>query len=203
MAERRRNRGDEGIAHDRSERGALKSWFAEELRDTRNGFRSHMKQWRQESRENGSRLFSWIYSPLSILVGTVLSIAFLLLSIAFLDVAARFSRYQFLYSVADFLTGNIPLFIGASLFFGFGRYITYISRESRLLLRPIFVSAGLIFAFWMAISIIDLSEYLASNVVVSAISSFFFAHINDIFVALMVVGYMLTLLRVFVLYLFL
>jgi len=204
MAERRRNRGDgDGRAHDRSEqRATLRSWFAEELRDTRNGFRSHMKQWNNERKDVSSKWFSWMYSPLSILVGTVLSIAFLLFSIVVVDIAASLSKYQFLYAVSDFLTGNILLFIGASLFFGLGRYLTYISRESRLLLRPIFISAGLIFAFWMAISVIDLSDILASNVVISTISAFFFARMGDIFVTLLVIGYMLTLLRVFFFYLF-
>lgn len=204
MAKKQMNREDgEGNVSERSKRKTkLKSWFAEEIKDTRDGFNNHMRQWDREREERMSKRASWLYSPSSIIIGAILCIVLLLFTIAVLDIAAAFTNYQFLSAVSEFLVNNIVLFVGASLFFGVGRYVTYMSRESRLLLRPIFFSAGLIFAIWMIFSIVDLSVFLSSNLEISVLSTFFFANFGGIFVALLVIGYAITILDVFFLYLF-
>jgi hypothetical protein len=135
------------------------------------------------------------YAPFLMILGVVLSAIFLIIGIFVINAIAMATNSAFMASLAAFLNNNMALMIGASMFFSLGKYLTRMSRLLSLALSPVFGSAGVVFALWFILSILNLSSALAANSFLSSVSTFFFASVWDIFTFLLVIGYVFSAVR--------
>jgi hypothetical protein len=190
-------------------------WTDEEWKSWGERFGKHMGHWgerfsrrmAQRGAEVGEEMGDigerfgggWFYRPFNFIgpiISAVFGLIFLALGAWVLGLIGRALSSVFISAISNFLLTNLQWFFVASLFFG---YIHHIARRYRLrwLLSPINMSAGILFAAWVILSILNSSSTLAASGWMSSMTAFFNANLWDIFVALLVLGYVFVFFRMF------
>jgi len=135
-----------------------------------------------------------ILSVFGVLMGAIFGIIFLAIGAWVLGLIGHVVGSAFILGISNFFMSNLQWFLIASLFFGFVKYFSRMLRI-RWLVWPITMSAGFLFAIWVILSILNQSGTLAATSILTSATSFFYSSLWDIFVALLVFGYVVVFFR--------
>jgi len=165
--------------------------------------RRERARWREMGREFGREWEGrwergwnqWWFSTFGLvgpILGSVFGIAWLVICIWLINFVNIFLALKFIAAVTDFLWANLGLFFAASLFFGYGDYFVKRSPGGRWLVQPVLVAMGITFALWITMRIIEVINASSPNPALASAAAFLAANLQAIFVALLIIGYVVS-----------
>lgn len=170
--------------------------FGDEMEDWADRFTDHMerrgRRWEQRwERRWDKRQRKWrrrwydIFGIVGPLVGSIIGIVLLLIGVFILKVVNGYVGSSFISSLSGFLVAYLYVFFGASLFFGYYNYFSRMYPGIRWMITPLTVAAGMVFALWIAIYVL--------NPFLEQVSAFLAQNLWGIFFVVLVMGYVFAL----------
>jgi hypothetical protein len=120
-----------------------------------------------------------------------MGLVFLLIGIWIMNVVNVVITSNFVSLIANFLFNNIAIFFGASLVFNYAEYFERRHPGFYMGLSPLVMSAKITFGLWILGWILGIIGTSISSTTVSSISAFISTNLQGIFIALLVLGYVL------------
>jgi hypothetical protein len=169
--------------------------FAEEIDYIARRFRNHFddkgKEWEMKYKGWWFRSFGFI-GPL---IGSVLGIIFLAIGILVLNLINASLGNGFIFSLTDFLQGNLHWFFGAFLFFGYSDYFFKRSPGFYRVISPIILGIGVVIVIWIVAGILNLINAYAQSSAIGVVSGFLYSNLFGLFVLFVALGYLVMIIK--------
>jgi len=141
------------------------------------------REWKREYRYR-----CWPFGILGPLMGSIFSIAFLMIGVWLLNFINVF-RINFVLLLTNVIFTNIHLFFVAFLFFGYAGYLSKWYEKSYWIISPIVSSASVVFSLWIATLVINLINLYVGISALSFVSNFLYANLYSFFFLFLVLFY--------------
>ena len=143
----------------------------------------HGKEWKREY-----RCCCWPFGILGPLIGSIFSIALLMIGVWLLNFINVF-RISFVLLLTNVIFTNIHLFFVAFLFFGYAGYISKWYGKSYCIISPIVTSASVVFSLWIVMLVINLINSYVGISALSLVSNFLYANLFGFFFLFLLLFY--------------
>lgn len=174
--------------------------FGDELEDWADRFtermerkgRSWEKRWEHKCERKQRKWRRKWYDTFGVvgpLIESMIGIVILLMCVFFLDAVNNSVGNSFIYALSNFIATYLYVFFGASLFFGYCNYFSRTYPGIRWLIAPVSCAAGIVFALWIAIYILNYAGTYAKSAFLEQVSTFLAQNLWGIFFVVLVLGY--------------
>jgi hypothetical protein len=135
------------------------------------------------------------FSFIGPLVGSVFGVLLALVTVWILNLINLNFGNVFVTGLSSFILKTLPIFFGASLFFGYSRYFSRRYFEGYWIISPLISATGAVIIFWISVLILNFLNTFISSDLLFSIANLIQANLLAIFILFLVFGYVFVIVR--------